>query len=148
MDTHLVGLRARRLRLAALTMCLALPLGAGCVERTVSINTDPEGATVMLNDQEVGKTPLKVPFTWYGDYDVIVRKEGYQTVRTHEKINAPWYEMPGIDLFSECFVPYTVHDDRELATIVMEPSQYPTKDALLKDAAEMKERALAAEAKE
>ena len=139
----------RILRFVALVMLLSsLPFGLGCIERTVSINTEPEGATVVLNDQEVGTSPVKGPFTWYGDYEIIIRKEGCETLRTHQKIATPWYEVPGIDLFTECFMPFTVHDDRELETFVLQPKQYPTKEALLDDAAEMRERALAAEAKE
>jgi hypothetical protein len=119
----------------------AVLLSLGCIERTVTIKTEPEGATVILNDQEVGKSPVKVPFTWYGDYDIIVRQEGYQTLRTHQKISTPWYEFPGIDLFTECFMPFTVHDDRELATFVLEPAQSPSKQALLEAAAQMKAEA-------
>ena len=117
-------------------------LTIGCIERTVTINTEPDGATVVLNDQEVGRSPVKVPFTWYGDYDIIVRKEGYQTLRTHQRIPTPWYEYPGIDLFTECLMPFTVHDDRELETYVLEPARPPSKEALLEAAAEMKAQAV------
>lgn len=137
------GRHGRKLLFSA---CLLL--AAGCIERTVSINTEPEGATVFLNDQEVGQSPIKVPFTWYGDYDIIIRKSGYQTVHTNQRLHTPWYELPGIDLFTECLMPFTVHDDRVLETIVLEPSQQPTREALLEAAAEMKERALAAEARD
>jgi hypothetical protein len=117
-------------------------LTIGCIERTVTINTEPDGATVVLNDQEVGRSPVKVPFTWYGDYDIIVRKEGYQTLRTHQRITTPWYEYPGIDLFTECLMPFTVHDDRVLETYVLDPAQPPSKEALLDAAAEMKAQAV------
>ena len=52
-------------------------LPAGCVRRTLMVRTEPEGARVFLNDYEVGTSPVSVDFTWYGDYDVIVRKDGY-----------------------------------------------------------------------
>ncbi|MEX0776779.1 MAG: PEGA domain-containing protein [Phycisphaeraceae bacterium] len=48
---------------------------AGCVERTISITSEPSGALVHLNDEEVGRTPLIVPFTFYGVYDVRVEHE-------------------------------------------------------------------------
>lgn len=116
---------------------------AGCIERTININTEPEGATVFLNDQEVGASPVEVPFTWYGDYDIIIRKKGYETLRTHHNVKAPWYELPGIDIITECLIPFTVHDDRVLDTFVLEPSQPPSKEALLEAAAEMRQQALA-----
>lgn len=114
----------------------------GCVERTVTINTEPEGATVFLNDQEVGQTPVRVPFTWYGDYDIIVRKKGHQTLQTHQRIDAPWYQWPVIDLFAECFMPFTIHDDRVLDTYVLAPKQVIDKPTLLESASQMKEQAL------
>ena len=124
--------------LMALPVLLA-PIN-GCIERTVSINTEPEGATVFLNDQEVGKSPVKVPFTWYGDYDIIIRKPGYQTVHTNRRIDAPWYQWPGIDLVTECLIPFTVHDDRVVDTLVLEQQSRPSNQELLDAANEMRAR--------
>ncbi len=107
---------------------------AGCVERTVTINSEPKGALVYLNDKEVGRTPVTVPFEWYGDYDVILRKEGYDPLKTHSKINAPWYELIPIDIFSELLYPGTIHDDRIL--------EYELKAAEPTNQQELSERAL------
>lgn len=126
----------------ALISCLLFLAVPSCIERTVSINTEPEGATVMLNDDEVGKSPVRVPFTWYGDYDIVIRKPGFQTIKTNHNIKTPWYELPGIDLFTECLMPFTVHDDRTLDTFVLQPAQPVEKQALLQSADEMKARAL------
>ncbi len=120
---------------------MAIGLCVGCVERTVSINTEPSGATVMLNDQDVGRTPVKVPFTWYGDYDIVVRKEGFETVKTNHRLQTPWYQLPGIDFFSECLIPFTVHDDHVIPTIAMDQARRPSQEALLKSAAEMRAEA-------
>lgn len=127
--------------LRSITMAATLVALPGCVERTVSINTEPQGATVILNDQEVGKSPVKVPFTWYGDYDIILRKEGYETVKTNKRLRAPWYQTPGIDIISEALVPFTIHDDRELDVFVMNPRQPVDKEALLQSATELRQRA-------
>ncbi len=117
-------------------------LGVGCIERTVTINTEPQGATVFLNDQEVGQSPVKTPFTWYGDYDIIIRKKGYKSLHTNYNIRTPWYELPGLDLVTECLVPFTVHDDRVLETFALTPAQPPSKEELLEAAARMRERAI------
>jgi hypothetical protein len=137
-------LSARRIS-GSLAFLLLAALISGCIERTVSINTEPQGATVFLNDQEVGKSPVKVPFTWYGDYDVIIRKPGYETVHTNCNVKTPWYETPGIDIFTECFMPFTVHDDRDLGTYPLEPRQTPDREALLQAADEARSRTLAGE---
>lgn len=113
----------------------------GCIRRTVTIKTDPQGAAVMLNDQLVGTTPVTVDFTWYGDYDVILRKEGYETLRTHHRIQTPWYELPGVDFVTEVLVPWTVHDKQEMS-FALAAKKPVDKDELMKDALELRERAL------
>jgi PEGA domain-containing protein len=64
---------------------------------------------VYLNDQEVGRTPVTVPFTFYGVYDVRMEAEGYHPLWTKQKAEAPWWETPGIDLFAEA-VPHNKAD--------------------------------------
>ncbi len=134
------GFSRRRAIFPLMALPVLLAPISGCIERTVSINTEPEGATVFLNDQEVGKSPVKVPFTWYGDYDIIVRKPGYKTVHTNRRIDAPWYQWPGIDLVTECLIPFTVHDDRVVDTLVLEQQTRPSNQQLLDAANEMRAR--------
>ncbi len=129
-------------RIAFSTTAVLLLIAAGCVERTVSINTEPQGATIFLNDQEVGESPVKVPFTWYGDYDIVIRKHGYQTIETHHRIKTPWYQYPIIDLFAEALIPFTVHDDRVLETFALQAYEPPSKEALLERADELRADAL------
>ena len=86
---------------------------AGCVERLITVKTEPAGAVVYLNDEEVGTSPVTVPFTWYGTYEVVVRRDGYETIRTARTADAPFYEWPGIDLISECLLPFDIVDHHE-----------------------------------
>lgn len=76
-------------------------LCSGCLERTICVTTEPPGALVWINDIEVGRTPLETDFTFYGDYDVRVRREGYEPIVTHAKADTPLQELPGIDLLAE-----------------------------------------------
>ncbi len=71
------------------------------MERTISITSDPPGALVYLNDEEVGRTPLAVPFLFYGTYDVRLEREGYKPLWVEQEAVAPWWEAPGPDLFAE-----------------------------------------------
>lgn len=73
----------------------------GCVQRTISISSEPSGALVYLNDEEVGRTPVTVPFTFYGTYDVRLEADGYHPMWTAQKAKAPWWETPGVDLLAE-----------------------------------------------
>jgi hypothetical protein len=93
------------------TCLLLLP---GCVEQTLSIDSNPPGALVYLNDQEVGRTPLVRDFKWYGDYDIQVRQEGSQTLQTHQMLAAPvWNWMP-FDLVAS-LLPFTLKDHKTLS---------------------------------
>ncbi|MCB9838345.1 MAG: PEGA domain-containing protein [Phycisphaeraceae bacterium] len=73
----------------------------GCLHRRIFIASDPPGATVHLNDVEVGRTPVEVDFTYFGVYDVRLSKPGYEPIVTSENAKAPVYEWPGIDLIAE-----------------------------------------------
>ena len=66
-----------KIKQALSVISLAGLLGlCGCVERELTINTNPSGAVVLLNDEEIGVSPVTVPFNWYGDYNVTIRKQG------------------------------------------------------------------------
>jgi hypothetical protein len=73
----------------------------GCVERTLTIRSDPPNALVYMNDQEVGRTPLSRRFIWYGYYDVQVRKDGYQTLNATTPVIAPWWQWIPFDFVAE-----------------------------------------------
>lgn len=90
----------KQARILFLLSALAV-LTTGCVQRTIKIDSTPQGALVHLNDQEVGRTPLSVPFKFYGVYDVRLELDGYEPLWTKEKAKAPWWEAPGPDLFAE-----------------------------------------------
>ena len=42
----------------AFALAGAALLSGGCLERTIKVTTEPEGAVVWINDVEVGRTPL------------------------------------------------------------------------------------------
>ncbi len=76
-------------------------LSGGCLERTIKVTTEPEGAVVWINDVEVGRTPLETDFTYYGDFSVRIRKEGYEPVVDVKHVSAPVQELPVVDLAAE-----------------------------------------------
>jgi hypothetical protein len=90
------------LRLApTLTLLAAAAILPGCLQRTLTITTTPPGALVWINDVEVGATPLDIDFTFYGGYDVRIRREGYEPLAVKKKLKAPLREAPVIDLAAE-----------------------------------------------
>lgn len=83
----------------------SIALLAGCAQRVIEVTTEPSGALVTINDVPVGRTPLQTEFTYYGDYDVQVRMDGYEPLRTKATAWTPLYERPPIDLVTAP-VPY------------------------------------------
>ncbi len=115
----------------------AICLLPGCVERQLTINTVPDGALVILNDEQIGETPVTVSFNWYGDYRVQIRKTGYQTLHTHRKLEAPWYDAFPFDLFYQVLsAPNTV--DVYQWDFALEPQQPVSDTQLIDRAAELK----------
>lgn len=86
-------------RLSALG--LVMLLGCGCHTRTLEITSEPPGALVWLNDEQVGRTPLETDFVHYGTYDVRVRLDGYVPISTHQTATASLADQPGIDFFTD-----------------------------------------------
>ena len=121
---------------------IALVAVSGCVERRMKITTKPEGATVIVNDEEVGVSPVTFAFTWYGDYDIMLRKPGYETLKTHYRIEAPWYQQPGVDFFSECVVPWTIVDEQIAPTFQLSEAEAPSVKELVQRADELRDRAI------
>jgi hypothetical protein len=102
----------------------ALFLAGGCVERTLTVQSDPPGALVYLNDQEIGRTPMEHDFVWYGKYDVLLRLDGYETLKTTANVSMPIYELPPIDLLAECMpIPFKDRKSYHYTMTPMEPPQ-------------------------
>jgi hypothetical protein len=118
-------------------ICFVAAVLAGCVERKLTINTDPQGATVILNDQEIGVSPVTVPFNWYGDYWVRINKDGYQTLNTHRKLKAPLHDHLPFDFVAQILYPGQIVDAYEW-TFELAPKEYPTREQLIENGAKLR----------
>ena len=113
---------------------------AGCVERQLTIVTEPPGAMVTLNDEQIGVSPVTVSFNWYGDYWVRLSKDGYQTLDTHRELKGPWYDHFPFDFVVQIADPTRVVDSYEW-TFQLEPKQYPTRTELVGQAQALRTQA-------
>jgi hypothetical protein len=113
---------------------------AGCVERKLTINTDPQGALITLNDEEIGVSPVTVGFEWYGDYKVRAAKEGFEILNTHQKLNRPTHDKFPMDFFAEVLYPGQIKDQYEW-TFQLTPYTPPAREKLLQDADTLKQAA-------
>ena len=117
----------------------AIIILSGCVERRLTINTAPQGALVVLNDEEIGESPVTVSFNWYGDYNVRISKEGFETLKTHRKLQGPWYDKFPFDFFAQILNPKIILDSYEWM-FELAPRELPTREQLIENAENLKEQ--------
>lgn len=112
---------------------------SGCVERKLTINTEPQGAIVILNDEEIGISPVTVSFNWYGDYNVTIRKEGFETLKTHRRLKGPWYDKFPFDFFAQILSPKRIVDSYEW-TFELADKRQIGRGKLIQNAQQLKEQ--------
>lgn len=112
----------------------------GCVERRLTILSDPPEALVWLNDEEIGRTPVTVGFNWYGDYKIRIEKEGHKIVSTHKEIKRPLEDYFPLDFFAEVLWPGTIR--RNITwTFSLQPAVNPTPEQLLQQSDAFRQKA-------
>ena len=95
--------------LFALVLCACQ---SGCVQRRMTVRTNPPGALLYVDDYPIGVTPVSTDFTYYGTRKIRLVKDGYETKTVMQSIPAPWYEFPPMDFVAENFVPGQIRDQR------------------------------------
>ena len=86
------GLRVNSQTTAALFFCVGLGLLAGCVERRYTIRSDPPGANIIVNGEEIGPAPASKSFNYYGNREITLMLDGYETRTITQPINAPSWD--------------------------------------------------------
>lgn len=115
-------------------------LTQGCVDRRLTIVSDPPGALVTVNNRDIGAAPVDVPselFLYDGVYDITLRKDGYETLRIHQELKAPWYLRFPFDFFAEVLWPFPIRYHRELV-YQLQPPIPVSRDTLLNSAQELR----------
>jgi PEGA domain len=102
---------------------------SGCVERRYTIRTDPPGATVIVNGEEIGPSPASKSFNYYGDRKITLILDGYQTKTLTQPINAPWWDNYLTEFFTENLLPMSLRDERDYK-YALEPAQMPPQGEL------------------
>jgi hypothetical protein len=101
-------------RLPALLLVALVAGLPACVERRLTIRSDPADATVILNGHRLAeRTPVTVPITHHGTMRLEVEKVGFFRTRRPVETNAPWYDAFPLDLFAELW-PGTLTSETEV----------------------------------
>jgi len=82
----------------------------GCVRRRMTVRSNPPGATVYLDDKEIGRTPFSTNFDFYGKREFRLVKDGYETKTVLLPVRAPWYQWFPLDFPSEVLLPGKLTD--------------------------------------
>ncbi len=121
---------------------LSLP---ACVQRQIRVTSTPPGARVLLNDREIGVTPVEARFTFYGGYDIQLLLPGYEPVHALRHAKAPLYEYPGPDLIATALplnLNNTIEWHFDLTPVPEAADPEGAREGLLDRAADLRERAL------
>ena len=80
---------------------------AGCAaQRILTVESDPPGATLRIDDRVVGTTKYDEPFSDYGTRRITLYKAGYHSRSEVVTITPPWYARFPLDIFSEIVFPF------------------------------------------
>lgn len=109
------------LRPAVLLAICAVVALAGCVQRRMTIRSNPPGALVYVDDYQLGTTPVSHDFVYYGTRKIRLVKDGYETLTVRQPFPVPWYEIFPLDFVTENLIPWEVRDER-VVDLAMQPA--------------------------
>lgn len=111
----------------ALAMC---SLQTGCVRRRLTVHSNPPGALVYVDNQQIGTTPCSVDFIYYGTREIRLVKPGFDTLTINQPIPTPWYQFPPLDFVSENLVPAKIRDNRTVTYNLSPQMMIPTEELI------------------
>ena len=120
---------------------LMLLPASGCVRRRLNVRSNPAGALVYVDNQQIGTTPCSVDFTYYGTREIRLVKPGFETLTVNQPIPMPWYQIPPLDFVSENLVPTKIRDNRSV-TYEMAPQLIVPTEQLLDRANQLRQDTL------
>jgi hypothetical protein len=129
---------SRAVVLLALAICA---LAGGCVRRRLTVRTNPPGAQVFIDDQEIGTTPCSSSFVYYGTRKIMLLKDGYRTETLYQTLDPPWYQIPPLDFVSEN-LSIREHRDERIVDVQLVPQEIVPQDRLLERANALRNGAL------
>jgi hypothetical protein len=121
----------------------------GCVLRSLTIDSQPSGAMVYLDDELIGETPVTTTFTYYGVRKITLEKvdaEGRLVCErkiVYEKIKPPFYQILPLDFFSELIIPAKLKDEHCFSyqlDPLREMSKAERQEGIMKNAEELRGR--------
>src|ERR687892_56558 len=127
--------RSQRQTAAALLAAIALVTSIvdsaeAVVRRRLNVNSNPPGALVYVDNQQIGTTPCSVDFVYYGTREIRLIKPGFETLTVNQPIPAPWYQYTPLDFVSENLTPTKIRDNRTVTFDMAPQIIVPTEQLL------------------
>lgn len=102
-------------------LVLIAVLSTGCVQRRMTIRSNPPGALVYVDDYQLGTAPVSHDFVYYGTRKIRLVKDGYETLTVRQPFPVPWYEVFPLDFVTENLIPWEIRDER-VVELAMQPA--------------------------
>jgi hypothetical protein len=86
---------------------------SGCVNRRMTIRTNPPGALVEVDGERLGLTPVSTDFLYYGTREITLSAPGYETLTVPQPVRPPWYQVFPFEFFSDNLLPFRITNRHE-----------------------------------
>jgi hypothetical protein len=98
--------------------------------RRMTVRSDPPGALVILDGQEVGFTPYTTDFDYYGTREITLVSPGYETLTVMQRVRPPWYQVPPLDFISDNFLPFKLTNRHDFSYRLQPARQVPSEELI------------------
>ena len=103
---------------------------AGCVQRRMTVRSNPPGALVYVDDYQIGTTPVSTDFIYYGTRKIRLVKDGYETLTVRQPFPLPWYQVFPLDFVTENIWPWEIRDERVVDLAMMPAAVTPPEEVV------------------
>jgi len=101
---------------------------AGCVQRRMTIRSNPPGALVYVDDYQLGQAPVSTDFIYYGTRKIRLVKDGYETLTVRQPFPLPWYQVFPLDFVTENLWPFEIRDERVVDLAMVPAAATPAEE--------------------
>ena len=109
---------------------LVVVASAGCVQRRMTIRSNPPGALVYVDDYQIGTTPVSTDFVYYGTRKLRLVKDGVETLTVRQPFPIPWYEVFPLDFVTENLWPWEIRDERVVDLAMVPAGSVPAESVV------------------
>lgn len=100
------------------------------MHRRLTIRSNPPGAAVVVDGEEIGFTPVSLDYTYYGTREITLIMNGYKTFTLPHKLETPWYQVFPLEFVTDNLAFTHIRDKREVVYNLEPDVLVPTNEVL------------------